>query len=186
MMRAASFRDIAVIGVACRFPGASTAEMFWENLIGGIEFITRFSDEELLAAGVEPRLLSDPHYVKAAPILAEYDGFDAAFFGYAPREARLMDPQQRLFLEVAWEAFEDAGYDPLGNKGIVGIYAGAGGLEHIPLRSSRIRRGQDSGNTRQRRTRPAGGRLWPTARRLCARRLCATASSAWQRASRSG
>ena len=90
--------------------------------------ITRFSDEELLAAGIEARLVGDPHYVKAAPILAEYDGFDAAFFGYAPREARLMDPQQRLFLEVAWEAFEDAGYDPLGDKGIVGIYAGAGGL----------------------------------------------------------
>ena len=128
MMRAASFRDIAVIGIACRFPGASTPEMFWENLIGGVESITRFSDEELLAAGIEARLVGDPHYVKAAPILAEYDGFDAAFFGYAPREARLMDPQQRLFLEVAWEAFEDAGYDPLGDKGIVGIYAGAGGL----------------------------------------------------------
>ena len=93
MMRAAGFRDIAVIGIACRFPGASTAEMFWENLIGGVESITRFSDEELLAAGVEPRLVSDPHYVKAAPILAKHDGFDAAFFGYAPREARLMDPQ---------------------------------------------------------------------------------------------
>ncbi len=90
--------------------------------------ITRFSDEELLAAGIEARLVADPHYVKAAPIIADHDGFDAAFFGYAPREARLMDPQQRLFLEVAWEAFEDSGYDPLGDKGVVGSYVGAGGL----------------------------------------------------------
>ena len=128
MKPAARFRDIAIIGMACRFPGASTSDRFWHNLIGGVESITRFSDEELLAAGVEPRLVSDPHYVKAAPLLADHDGFDAAFFGYAPREARLMDPQQRLFLEVAWEALEDAGYDPLGDKGVVGIYAGAGGL----------------------------------------------------------
>jgi acyl transferase domain-containing protein/surfactin synthase thioesterase subunit len=127
-MPAARFRDIAIIGIACRFPGASTADVFWRNLIDGVESISRFSDEELLAAGVEARLVGDPHYVKAAPILADHDGFDAAFFGYAPREARLMDPQQRLFLEVAWEAFEDAGYDPLGDNGNVGIYAGAGGL----------------------------------------------------------
>jgi acyl transferase domain-containing protein/surfactin synthase thioesterase subunit len=128
MKPGARFRDIAIIGMACRFPGASTSDRFWHNLIGGVESITRFSDEELLAAGVEPRLVSDPHYVKAAPLLVDHDGFDAAFFGYAPREARLMDPQQRLFLEVAWEALEDAGYDPLGDKGVVGIYAGAGGL----------------------------------------------------------
>jgi acyl transferase domain-containing protein/surfactin synthase thioesterase subunit len=127
-MPAKYLRDIAIIGLACRFPGASTADVFWHNLVGGVESITRFSDEELLAAGVDARLVGDPHYVKAAPILADHDGFDAAFFGYAPREARLMDPQQRLFLEVAWEAFEDAGYDPLGDKGIVGVYAGAGGL----------------------------------------------------------
>ena len=120
--------DIAIIGIACRFPGAPTAGAFWKGLLGGVESITRFSDEELLAAGVESRLLADPHYVKAAPILADHDGFDPAFFGYAPREARLMDPQQRLFLEVAWEAFEDAGYDPLGDKGVVGAYVGAGGL----------------------------------------------------------
>jgi acyl transferase domain-containing protein/surfactin synthase thioesterase subunit/acyl carrier protein len=127
-MPAARFGDIAIIGIACRFPGASTAQRFWDNLVGGVESIIRFSDEELLAAGVDARLVRDPHYVKAAPVLVDYDGFDAAFFGYAPREARLMDPQQRLFLEVAWEAFEDAGYDPLGDKGIVGVYAGAGGL----------------------------------------------------------
>ena len=128
VMPGARSGDIAIIGIACRFPGASTAAEFWSNLLGGVESITRFSDEELLAAGVEARLVADPHYVKAAPIIADHDGFDAAFFGYAPREARLMDPQQRLFLEIAWEAFEDSGYDPPGDKGIVGIYAGAGGL----------------------------------------------------------
>ena len=128
VMPGARCGDIAIIGIACRFPGASTAAEFWSNLLGGVESITRFSDEELLAAGVEARLVADPHYVKAAPIIADHDGFDAAFFGYAPREARLMDPQQRLFLETAWEAFEDSGYDPPGDKGIVGIYAGAGGL----------------------------------------------------------
>ncbi|HEV2097585.1 MAG TPA: SDR family NAD(P)-dependent oxidoreductase [Stellaceae bacterium] len=127
-MPSVRFCDIAIIGIACRFPGAANANQFWANLIGGVESITRFSEEELLAAGIDARLVADPHYVKAAPILGDFDGFDAAFFGYAPREARLMDPQQRLFLEVAWEAFEDAGYDPLGDKGVVGIYAGAGGL----------------------------------------------------------
>ncbi len=127
-MLGARFGDIAIIGIACRFPGAPTAAAFWSNLLGGVESITRFSDEELLAAGIAEQLVADPHYVKAAPIIADHDGFDAAFFGYAPREARLMDPQQRLFLETAWEAFEDAGYDPLGGKGMVGTYVGAGGL----------------------------------------------------------
>ena len=127
-MPGARFGDIAIIGIACRFPGAANLNQFWDNLISGVELISRFSEEELLAAGVEARLVGDPHYVKAAPILPDYDGFDAAFFGYAPREARLMDPQQRLFLEVAWEALEDAGCDPLGDKGVVGIYAGAGGM----------------------------------------------------------
>jgi len=127
-MRAARSRDVAVIGTACRFPGASTPDLFWRNLVDGVESIAVFSDQELLAAGTDPELLRHPHYVKAAPILDNHDRFDAAFFGYSPREARLMDPQHRLFLEVAWEAFEAAGYDPLGDNGAVGVYAGAGGL----------------------------------------------------------
>jgi acyl transferase domain-containing protein/surfactin synthase thioesterase subunit len=114
--------------MACRFPGASDHRTFWDNLVCGVESVTFFSDAELRAAGETPELLRQPQYVKATPILTAHDEFDAAFFGYAPREARLMDPQQRLFLEVAWEAFEDAGYDPLGHKGVVGVYAGAGGL----------------------------------------------------------
>jgi len=109
--------NIAIIGMACRFPGAAHPRTFWDNLVRGVESITFFSDEELRAAGEDAALLSHPHYVKAAPVLEDHDAFDAAFFGYSQREARLMDPQQRLFLEVAWEAFEDAGYDPRGPKG---------------------------------------------------------------------
>jgi acyl transferase domain-containing protein/surfactin synthase thioesterase subunit len=119
---------VAIIGMACRFPGASHPRAFWDNLVRGVESVTFFSDEELRAAGEDADLLRHPHYVKAAPILEGHDQFDAALFGYSPREAGLMDPQHRLFLEVAWEAFEDAGYDPLGEKGVVGVYAGAGGL----------------------------------------------------------
>ncbi len=127
-MAPAPFRDIAIVGIACRFPGAATKDGFWDNLIGGVESIARFSDVELLTAGVGETLVRDPHYVKAAPIIDDHDGFDAAFYGYSPREARLMDPQQRHFLEVAWEALEDAGYDPMGDKGVVAIYAGVGGM----------------------------------------------------------
>ena len=123
-----AFRDIAIIGIACRFPGADNPEAFWRNLVGGVESIARFSDDELLAAGIDARLVRDPHYVKAAPVIADHDGFDAGFFGCSPREARLMDPQHRHFLEVAWEAFEDAGYDPMGDNGVVAVFAGAGGL----------------------------------------------------------
>ena len=119
--------DIAIIGMACRFPGAAHPQAFWNNLAQGVESITFFSDEELIAAGEEADLVRHPHYVKAAPILQGHDRFDAPFFGYTPREARLMDPQHRLFLEVAWESLESAGYDPLGRAGSIGVYAGAGG-----------------------------------------------------------
>ena len=92
--------DVAIIGMACRFPGASSPRTFWDNLVRGVESITFFSDEELLASGEDAALLKHPNYVKASPILAAHDEFDEAFFAYSPREARLMDPQQRLFLEV--------------------------------------------------------------------------------------
>ena len=119
---------VAIIGMACRLPGAETPGAFWDNLCSGVESIRRFTDEELSAAGVPARLLADPAYVKAAPILADADKFDAAFFGFSPREASLLDPQQRLLLEVAWEAFEDAGYHPETCDGVVGVYAGGGGV----------------------------------------------------------
>src|SRR5262245_6659833 len=91
---------IAIIGMACRFPGANDVRAFWRNLCQGVESIRMFSDAELLAAGIAPASLRDPCYVKAAPVLDDIDRFDAAFFGYTPREAAVTDPQHRIFLEV--------------------------------------------------------------------------------------
>jgi acyl transferase domain-containing protein/surfactin synthase thioesterase subunit len=122
-------RGIAIIGIACRLPGASSPAAYWDNLCRGVESIAVLGEDELRAAGVPEALLRDPGYVRAAPVLEDIALFDAAFFGYSPREAALMDPQQRLFLEVAWEAFEDAGYRPdgLGDRA-VGVFAGGGGV----------------------------------------------------------
>jgi phthiocerol/phenolphthiocerol synthesis type-I polyketide synthase E len=117
--------DIAIIGMAGRFPGAANVDEFWENLRSGVESISFFSDEELIDAGVNPAVLSDPNYVKAAPILEDPEWFDASFFGYSPREAQFLDPQHRLFLECAWEAIEHAGYDAEAYPGAIGVYAGS-------------------------------------------------------------
>ncbi len=120
--------DIAVIGLACRFPGAASPAEFWQNLQNGVESITFFSDAEILATGVDPDLVRHPNYVKASPILDNVEEFDADFFGYNPREAELLDPQQRLMLECAWESLEDAGYDPFAyaaDGGAIALYAGA-------------------------------------------------------------
>lgn len=115
---------IAIIGMACRFPGASTPEAFWHNLRAGVESVSFFADHEL---EVEiPGWLQSPDYVKARAILGDVDQFDASFFGYSAREAALMDPQQRLMLECAWEAIERAGYAPDQLPGRVGVFAGAG------------------------------------------------------------
>ncbi len=116
--------EIAIIGLSGRFPGASSIEHFWHNLRNGEESVCFFSDEELLVAGVAPLLLKEPNYVKARPILEQIDQFDAAFFGYSPREATLTDPQHRLFLECAWEALEQAGYDAFRYAGLVGVFGG--------------------------------------------------------------
>ena len=117
---------IAIIGMACRFPGAETPEEFWRNLCEGVESITTFSDDELLRAGVDRGELEQPGYVKAAAVLKQIELFDAAFFDFTPQEARLLDPQHRLFLECAWEVFERAGYDPTVYPGRVGVFAGCG------------------------------------------------------------
>lgn len=117
--------DIAIIGMTCRFPGAANVEQFWQNLSQGVESITTFSDEELLAAGVDPQLIASPDYVKARPVLDQIDQFDAHFFGYSPREAELTDPQHRLFLECAWEVLELAGYDCQTYEGLVGVFGGS-------------------------------------------------------------
>lgn len=117
--------DIAVIGLAGRFPGARDVAEYWKNLQAGVESISFFSDEDLIKSGVKSAWLTDPHYVKAAPILHEVESFDAQFFGYSPREACMMDPQHRLFLECAWEAVENAGYDIESYRSPVGVYAGS-------------------------------------------------------------
>jgi acyl transferase domain-containing protein len=118
--------EVAIVGMACRFPGADRASTFWRNLEQGIESITFFSDQELKAAGVEPAALRAANYVKAKPVLEDIELFDASFFKISPGEATIMDPQQRLFLECAWEALEHAGYNPEAYPGPIGVYAGAG------------------------------------------------------------
>lgn len=124
--------DIAIVGIGLRFPGASNPAEFWRVLADGREAITFFTAEQALAAGVDPGLVRNPNHVRAAPLLDAPEAFDAEFFRYNAKEARLIDPQQRVFLEVCWEAFEDAGYDPLTFPGKVGLFAAAGMNAYLP------------------------------------------------------
>ncbi len=116
---------IAVIGMAGRFPGVKNVSSFWQNLCDGVESISAFTDEELINSGVSPELLNDPNYLKVGAILENIDLFDASFFGFNPKEAEITDPQHRLFLECAWEALENAGYDSQRSESRIGVYAGA-------------------------------------------------------------
>jgi amino acid adenylation domain-containing protein len=115
---------IAVIGMAGRFPEAPELDRFWENLRDGVEGISRFSDDELAAAGISAERARGPRTVRSRGKLADIDLFDAEFFAVPPQEAEIMDPQLRLFLECAWEALENAGCDPERIPGAVGVYAG--------------------------------------------------------------
>jgi acyl transferase domain-containing protein/thioesterase domain-containing protein/acyl carrier protein len=121
--------DIAIIGMSGRFPGAKNIDEFWKNLKNGVESITFFSDQELIDSGIKPSVLTDTRYVKAKGILDNVAGFDATFFGLSPKEAEITGPQQRLFLECAWEALENAAYDPQTYSGAIGIYGGMGGID---------------------------------------------------------
>jgi amino acid adenylation domain-containing protein len=118
--------SIAIVGMSGRFPGAGNLEEFWRNLRAGVDSVRFFDDQELLALGVDPALIADPTYIKAASQPPDLDKFDAGFFGINHREAEILDPQQRVFLETCWEALEDAGYDPdsLG-RNAVGVFGGA-------------------------------------------------------------
>ena len=116
--------SVAIIGMSCRFPGADSTAEFWRNLRNGTESISFYSPEELTASGVDPSVLNNPNFVNAGSILQDVDMFDASFFGFTPREAESLDPQKRFFLECAWQAFEDSGYDPGRFKGSIGVYAG--------------------------------------------------------------
>jgi amino acid adenylation domain-containing protein len=117
-------RAIAIIGMAGRFPGAPSIGRFWQNLLDGVESITRFEPAELEDC-FDAATRALPNFVPARPVLDGVDLFDAPFFGMLPREAALTDPQQRLLLECAWEALEDAGYDPAAPGQCIGVFAGA-------------------------------------------------------------
>jgi amino acid adenylation domain-containing protein len=118
--------EIAVIGMAGRFPGAKNIDEFWDNLKNGVESITFFSQKELEGEAIDSTLLNNPYYVKARGVLEKFEYFDSSSFGYTPREAEIIDPQVRIFHEITWEVLEDAGYDPDRFKGLIGVYAGAG------------------------------------------------------------
>ena len=116
--------DIAVIGIAGRFPKARNIDQFWENLRDGVESISFLTDDEIVAAELDPALTQNPQYVNAASVLEDVEMFDAPFFDYVPREAEIIDPQHRFFLECAWEALENAGYDSERFSGPIGVFAG--------------------------------------------------------------
>jgi amino acid adenylation domain-containing protein len=121
---------IAIIGMAARFPGADDLATFWNNLIEGKESIRFFSEEELISAGVEPELIASPNYIRGTGTLSNITDFDAEFFSYIPAEAKLIDPQQRIFLETAWQALENSGYANSSNS-TIGVFAGVGHNDYL-------------------------------------------------------
>lgn len=117
--------DIAIIGMSGRFPGANNVEKLWENLCNNVASITFFKDEEL-DPFIDSKLKNNPQYVKAKGIIEKADYFDANFFSISPLEAQLMEPQHRIFLEIAYSALENSGYSPDQYQGLIGLFAGAG------------------------------------------------------------
>ncbi|CAG9001595.1 MAG: hypothetical protein CENE_03618 [Candidatus Celerinatantimonas neptuna] len=124
-------QDIAIIGLAGRYPGADDFKSFWKNLIDGQETISTFTEDELRASGIDEELIASPNYIPRRGILGNALHFDAQFFGFTPRDAELMDPQHRIFLECCWHAFEDAGYVPGSYPGLVGVFGGTGTNWHL-------------------------------------------------------
>ncbi len=114
---------IAVVGMAARLPGANTLSAFWDNLRRGEESIVTLAEDDLLAEGIPEKALANHAYVRRAALVDRIDEFDADFFSFTPQVARSTDPQHRLFLQTAWHAIEDAGYDPANIEGSVGVYA---------------------------------------------------------------
>jgi amino acid adenylation domain-containing protein len=115
---------VAIIGWSGRFPGAGSVAGLWANLLAGVDGVTRFDRAALIAAGFDPALMDSPEFVAAAGVLEDAGCFDAGLFGYSPRDALVMDPQQRVFLECAWAALEDAGYAPTAGRRRVGVFGG--------------------------------------------------------------
>ena len=116
--------EIAIVGMNCRFPGAGNASEFWANIVSAKECIKLFDDNDLRRNGVSEALLKDRNYVKSGFVVPDIDQFDAEFFGLTPRDAQILDPQHRLFLECCWHALEHAGHVPERSAGRIGVYAG--------------------------------------------------------------
>lgn len=126
-----TYEAIAIVGMAGRFPMASNVDEYWENLRSGRECLTEFSEDEIVASGVDRRTLSEERR-RTRGVLDGAVDFDARFFGFSPREAEIMDPQQRVFLEISWQALEDAGYDSERPPGPIGVFAGSGINTYFP------------------------------------------------------
>ncbi|WP_084518178.1 type I polyketide synthase [Microtetraspora niveoalba] len=122
---------IAIVGMAARVPGAADLEEFWRNLVDGVESISTFTREEQVARGVSEEDVDDPSWVSKAPYVDGYDQFDAGLFGLTTREAEILNPQHRLFLESCYAALNDAGTDPMRYDGAIGVYAGTGGNHYL-------------------------------------------------------
>ena len=121
-----SDNDVAIVGMACRFPDAPDLEAFWHNLRDGTESVTAFTEAELIETGVSQDLIDQPEFVKSGVVLDGVAMFDAGFFGFSSREAAVMDPQHRHFLECSWTALEDAGHTPDRFSGSIGVFGGCG------------------------------------------------------------
>ncbi|MDS9466350.1 SDR family NAD(P)-dependent oxidoreductase [Paracoccus sp. MBLB3053] len=118
--------DIAIVGMAAQLPGAADISEFWDNLCRNVESIQPVAQSDLLARGESRARIADPNYVPSAAILGRFDEFDAEFFGLSPKEAAIMDPQHRKFLETCWHALEDAAHPPERFDGNIGVWAGCG------------------------------------------------------------
>lgn len=116
--------DIAIIGIAGRFPGADNVDEFWENLRSGVESMLEVTADDMRASGLDPAMLDNSDYVNICAPIDGIEDFDAEFFGLSPREVEIMDPQHRLFLEGAWSALENAGYPPAEIDVPVGVFGG--------------------------------------------------------------
>ncbi|WP_418960770.1 beta-ketoacyl synthase N-terminal-like domain-containing protein [Streptomyces tritici] len=124
-------QSVAIIGMSGRFPGAPDVDALWRLVVSGGDGATRYTDEELLAAGVPQAVLEDPAFVRSGYPLAGHDRFDAAFFGMSRSEAELTDPQHRLLLETAWQALERAGYPAGSCEARTGVFTGVAANGHL-------------------------------------------------------
>ncbi|HEX4141454.1 MAG TPA: polyketide synthase, partial [Candidatus Methylacidiphilales bacterium] len=131
-MTPSDLKGIAIIGMAGRFPGAANIDEYWRNLVAGVESVSRFTEDELTASGLDVEALrKDPSFVPCRGILTDVEDFDAGFFSMSANEASITDPQHRLFLEASWQALESAGYDPETMEALVGVYGGVGGISYF-------------------------------------------------------